>query len=157
MQWFDDGIRDMLEHFAYDFYVVQPDTSVTCVCTDFATKQGDPECKKCLGQGYKIYIRKIRGALEDRSSTFQNINVRETSSSHIYYIDRNYPVDEKDVIVDGEDVVVIHRVDRKRSTGKDTVYFKCYGVPKKNQRTLFLKNFQQILKDWEDKHVRGSR
>ena len=149
MEWLDEGIEEILEKFSYEFYVAEPDLNVTCVCMNYTTKQGDPECEKCFGEGYRMRIRKMKGTFEDRSSTFQNQNVRESSVSHIYYIPGRYRIKDKSVIVDGDDAKDVHRLDRRVSANKRLVFYRCLAIPKKNNRENFIKSFKKALADWK--------
>ena len=151
MQWIDEGIERILDKFSYSFYVVEPDMNMTCVCKNYTTKQGNPECEKCFGLGYRARIRKVEGVLEDRHSTFQNKNVRESSISHIYYVKGKYSIGENSTIVDENVACDVHRKDRRVSADKRIVFYRVLTIPKKNNRDVFIKNFNKALNSWKVK------
>lgn len=139
---FNQAIKNIIAKFSYPFYVVQQDFKVKCVCVDHTTKQGKSTCEKCLGLGHKIKIKKIRGASEDKRGTFRNRGLEERSTVASYFIDSKYPICRDNVIVDGEDVFTVYRLENKKTP--ESVYNHCYAVPKKNDVKIFLENFNKI-------------
>ncbi|MED1125327.1 hypothetical protein [Bacillus atrophaeus] len=145
MREFNENIKKILQKFSYDLFIVQQDFDVKCTCLDYTSKQPDPFCPKCLSTGSKIKIKKIQGASSDTKGTFRNLGVNESSLTVIYYIDAKYPVYERNVIVDEDEVYVIHRLERKRTANKETVYQKVYATYKKSNVKAFLKNFDRVV------------
>lgn len=146
MREFNNGIKRIIEKFSYDFFIVQQDFKVKCTCIDFTTKQADPLCPKCLGTGGKIKIKKMRGASSDSSGSFKISGVSESATMTIFYIDAKYPVFEGNIIVDGDDTFMVHRLERKKTTNKEMVYYKAFCNIKKVHSTAFMKNFNRIVK-----------
>lgn len=145
MREFNDGIKRIIEKFSYSFLIVQQNEKVICTCVDFTTKQADPHCPKCLGTGHKIKIKKIRGASEDSKGSFRLSGNSDTAVMTVFYIDAKYPVYDKNVIVDGDEVYMVNRLERKKTTNKELVYYKVYCNPKKTNTKSFLKNFNRIV------------
>lgn len=144
-QWLDDGIKNIINTFEYDMFVVAVDYARDCTCKNFTTKQGEADCKLCLGTGQKIKIRNIRGASQESSSSFRSQGVDEKSLANIYYIKAEYHINERDLLVDGDAVVIANRIERKKGTQREYVYQKCLCIPKKADVQVFLKNFYDIV------------
>ncbi len=143
MKEFNEGIKKIIEKFAYEFFVVQQDFKIKCTCVNFTTKQAEPACEKCLGLGNKIKIKKIKGASEDRKGTFRNAAVMEANIAFTYFIDAKYPIFENNIIIDGEEVLKVYRVEKKKTP--EAVYTQCYAVHKKTNPKLLMKNFNKII------------
>lgn len=144
MENFNKSIKRIIKKFEYDFFLIQQDFEVKCSCHDFSTKQGVPSCEKCLGTGYKIKIRKIRGASEDRKITYRNLGLEERSVGYTYFIDEKYPIYEDNIIVDKDLVLVAYRVERSKTN--EPVYSKCLAVQKKSDSKMLLRMFKKIVK-----------
>lgn len=146
MREFNENIKKIIEKFSYNFYVVQQDFRVMCTCVDFSTKQPSPLCPKCLGTGRKVRIKEIRGASEDRKGSFRNMGMDEQTLATVYYIDAKYPVFEQNLIVDEDEVYIIHRLEKKKTANKETVYYQAMAHFKKSHNKEFLKNFNRVVK-----------
>lgn len=142
----NEGIRAIIDQFSYEFYVVQQDFHISCSCVDFTTKQPDPACPKCLGTGHKVKIKKIKGASEDQKGSFRNIGIDERTTAVTYFITSKYPIYEKNIIVDEDDVLIVHRLEKKKSTNKEVVYYKVYAHYKKSNVKEFLENFYKVIR-----------
>lgn len=146
MKAFNDGIRNMIKKFDYEFNIVRQDFNNPCACVDFVTKQPDPACKKCLGTGYRVTIRKIRGASQDSHGSFKNNSTEERISASSYYIDGKYDISTENIIIDAGVPLVSHRVEVKRTANREIVYRKVYAVMKKGNPQLFMENYNRALK-----------
>lgn len=146
MKVFNESIKSIIEKFSYDFHIVQQDTSKPCACVDFTTKQPDPGCKKCLGMGYKVVIRKIRGSSQDSQGSFRNAGIEERVLATSYFIDAKYPVFQENIIVDNGKPLIVHRIEEKRTANREPVYRKVYAVNKKGNPTIFMKHFSEVIK-----------
>lgn len=146
MKQFNDNIKRIIEKLAYDFYIVQQYFNIKCSCVNFTTKQPAPACPKCLGTGHKIKIKKIRGASQDDKGSFRNLSFNESAFMTSYYVDAKYPMFEQNIIVDNNEVFIVHRIEEKKTANREIVYRKAYGVPKKTHRKEFLSNFYRIVK-----------
>lgn len=146
MKWMDEGIRKVIRRFEYDAYRVAVDRERKCVCRDFATGQGDPACKKCLGTGFKIKIHEVKAASQESSSSFRSQGNDEKGLATIYYVDATYHFNEQDILVDGDDVYIVHRIERKKGTQKEYVYQLCICIRMKTDVEIFLKHFYEIVR-----------
>lgn len=146
LKWLDKGIRDIIETFQYDVYVVNIDKRIDCSCKNFTTKQGDPAHKLCLGTGQKVKIRAIKAASQETNASFRNDDASEKARGMIYYVDTKYQINDYDLIIDDNDVFIAHRVERHKGTNREHVYQRCLCVNKKTDVQAFLKNFNEIIK-----------
>jgi hypothetical protein len=147
MRAFNNNIKRIIEKFSYDFFVIQQDFNIDCSCKNFTTKQADPTCPKCLGTGHKIKVKKIRGASEDRKATFRNSGLDEQTLAYHYYIDAKYPISEQNIIVDGDEVMIAYRIEKKKTANREHVYTKVAAHKKKSDIKIFMKNFSKIVGD----------
>ena len=145
MRQFDRSIKKILEKYAYDVYLVQQDFAVKCVCVDLATQQAKPDCPKCLGTGKKIMIKKIKAAGQNAQVSIRTYNTNEFITTGVYFIDAKYPVRYDNILVDGNDVHVIQKVDKNNTEDGNNIYQKCDTVYKKSNVIEFLKNFHAII------------
>jgi len=146
MNSFDRSVLRIIERFSYKFFVVIKNEDVKCTCLNHGTNQADPKCKKCLGTGYKIKIKEVEGASQDS-------NVPETVRPTSGFITaRNYYIKSSevelgldDIIVDGDSVWSVYQLNDKTSFHGNQVYRKYATVPKKSDKSIFLKNFNEIV------------
>lgn len=144
MKWLKEGVERVIREFMYPFYVVQQDFSVTCSCV-YMSKHADPACKKCLGTGYQITIRKAKGYSEDIMKSVRQSYASEPIISAEYYVLSKYPLHSKNIIVDGDEAFIVHEQERLKSTEKTEVYQLCYTYPKKTDPKIFMQNFNEVM------------
>ena len=131
-------IIDLLEH---EFFVVHCDSAFRCTCIQEGTESADPTCKRCLGTGYRIKIKKAKGAsqMTDLPSTTHKgggiiINVD-------YYIKQPTKIKRGDYIVDDDTVYLVHEAQKLNSFKAENVFLKANCVTKKTDQKIFLKYF----------------
>jgi hypothetical protein len=145
MEKFNRNILKIIEKFEQDLFVVQQDFSIKCLCRNFDTKQPDPKCKKCLGTGHKIKIRKIKGAKQDTSIPNAQRPINELIIASLYFIKSEYPVYQDNLIIDNDEVLYIYQRRRAASFKGEEVYQKCMAMPKKLDYKAFIENFNSIV------------
>lgn len=143
---FNKGILDMISLHSYEFYTIERDLNIMCTCTDPATKQANVNCSKCLGTGYKIRIRKMRGASQDTK-------LPPTFRSDKFLVARNYfiptnniELKEDDLIVDGDSVYLIFEYQQMLGLEGSIPYKKYSATKKKFDAAIFFKNFNNIIR-----------
>lgn len=144
-------IRDTIERCAYDFYVIHPITKIRCRCVEHSTKQADPTCKLCLGTGYKIKIKKIRGAANDIEANAAGRGVRGSEAITVaktYFIDSKYPIEDYDVIIDEDEVLYVFRIHTMKGLQGEVTHNQVTAYPLKNDQKVTLKNFKEIMKKY---------
>jgi hypothetical protein len=141
---FNENILNVIEKMSYNFFAVQQDFNVDCICVNFDTKQANPGCKKCLGTGKKIKIKRLRGACQEPKPPSLPRSGREMVEAKNYYIKPDNLMARDNIIVDGDEIFVVQGVQREKAFHGELVFQKCTTVPKKSDTELFLKNFRWI-------------
>lgn len=145
MKKLNDGIKEIIEMFSYPFYIVQQDKSFKCTCTNPTTGQADGTCPLCLGTGYKIQIRKIKGVSFDSKASFRDQGLDEQTLSCTYYVDAKYPIFKDNLIIDNNNVRYVYRTEYKYSSNKEMVYIKASVHEKKTNPKKILENFYRLI------------
>lgn len=153
---FQKSIKDVIAKCSYEFYIVQPDLNVKCTCVDITTKEPTPTCKKCLSTGYKIKIRKIKGAADDKEDNVSGRGVKGSAAQTIrrtYFVDSKYPIKDYDLIVDGREIFYIFRIFHLRAIDGEETHKQIFAIPKRNDHTAILNNFNEIM----DRYRKGKK
>ena len=142
---FDKSILKIIELHSYDFYIITRNLDIICSCINHETDQADPKCKKCLGTGRKITIRKGRGAAQDSKipSTFRTTDL---ISSRSYFLPYVYSMKEDDLIVDNNEVYLAHEIQKLIAFKGKIPYSRISCVKKKFDSKIFLRNFYEIIR-----------
>lgn len=141
---FNKGILDIIKTFSYEFYIISRNLDIQCTCVSHATKQADINCNKCLGTGYKIIIKKIRGAAQDTQlpATFRGGNFLVARN---YYIPINETLIEDDLIVDNDSVFMVYEYQHNIGIKGTIPYKKISATKKKFDTKTFFSNFNKII------------
>lgn len=148
MSFFNNNITKIIDRYSYSAYVINCNKSFVCTCVNHDTKEPDANCKKCLGTGYKIRIKKIEVSNNNTNVPASNAVIRESLKvliTQIYYIKAKYPIKKDDIIVDGLDAYVAYEISSGQSDHGELVYRKIMAVTKKYDQTKFMDNFNQIV------------
>lgn len=144
---FDTRIQDLVRMFEYPVYLIHPDKKINCICQDFSSKQGDPQCMTCLGFGKKISIRVIRAAVQP---TIVADSEYHKSAGRIYYTRTEYPVEKYDIIVDHYNIDVVQTAKRYQTNAKGVIYYQIYTVQKGLNREIFRNHFYELIRSSPD-------
>jgi len=143
---FENQISHIIDLFNHSFFIVQQDFNIACDCVDFNTKDPDPNCKKCLGTGNKIKIKKIFGVRQD---TTVPSTLRPSNS---FFVAKNYYTNEQqikikkdNIIVDGDEILYVYQIQNHNSYKGKRVFQKSLAVTKKINSDVFLENFNSII------------
>lgn len=141
---FNKGILDIIKTCSYEFYIINRNLDIQCTCVSHATKQADATCGKCLGTGYKITIKKIRGAAQDSQlpATFRGGNFLIARN---YYIPSTEKLLEEDLIVDNGSVFMAFEYQENISIKGTIPYRKISATKKKFDTKTFFSNFNRII------------
>lgn len=142
---FHKGIEDAIKKCSYEFYVVHADLAVDCSCMKQATAQPDAACKRCLGIGKKIKIRKTEGASNNVLKGTATLGVTSSRVTKTYFILNNFLPNEKDLIIDDNEVYYVHRSERRRALGGVYTHSEIAAIKQTNKHNTVLKNFYEIL------------
>jgi hypothetical protein len=145
MSWLSKGILDVIEKFSYDFYIVKQDPKVLCTCIKAGTNQPDPTCKKCLGLGNKIKIKKAHGASNEIQIP-QGARIGEgLVRAKSYYFKYDVALGMNDLIIDGDEVFYVFRSENGKGFHGEPCLEKVMAVSKKFDQAVQLKNFYEII------------
>ena len=73
------------------------------------------------------------------------LGIGEQASTSVFYMKADAKILVDNIIVDGDEVDVIQRVEAKRSDKHQPVYYRCEANPKKANTKLFLSLFNKII------------
>lgn len=149
---FNNNIQKVIKKFSYPMWIIYRDQDIKCTCVDFTTNQPNPKCKKCLGTGRKIKIRKITAARQPFrvSITGQGV-ATEFSLYSTYYTLNNIKANPRDILIDKNSVDVIQDYYEERCNDNEPTYYRYLTAPKKTNKDIFFKMFNYIL--GSDKNV----
>ena len=137
MKYFDENIQALITMLEYDMWLVAPDKHIDCVCKNFTTKQGDPSCPKCLGTGYKIRVKKIKGVRQPTVTLSAQLPVKTETGVFFFKVD--YKIKDDDLIVWNNEIEQVVKTERHCSDAQKPVYYRCETIPKKSDNNIFLK------------------
>lgn len=145
---FAGGILYILKQFAYDMYIISIDKSMICTCvSDIENKNPNLECKKCLGTGYRIRIKKVKGANRTGKSSFRTYGVSENGTTNIFYFSGKYPIKENDLIVENNNMYIVERCNKETGAENKVIYYRAEANPVKQYPTVRISNFNEIIGD----------
>lgn len=142
---FNKNIEYIIELLDHEVYVVYLNKKVKCTCLQEGTSQPDANCKRCLGTGYKIKIRKCMAACQDSSIPSTIRNTTGFVISRNYYVRSKDRLNNDDIIVDGNDVYFLFQGPDYASFDGKQVFQKCSAMPKKLDSEEFFVNFNKIV------------
>lgn len=142
---FNQKLLKTIEECAANFLVVKQNTNIKCSCVNHSTRQPDPLCKKCLGTGYKVSIKKMRGACHEEMKGGTHLSARGSRITRTYFMDPQYDIQENNYIVDRNEIHYVYRVNTER--GLDGVYThkKVMAVMLQENHDKILKNIMEVL------------
>ena len=127
----------------YDMWLVSPDKHIDCVCKNYDTRQGNRLCPRCLGTGYKIKIKKIKGVRQPGTVSSSGMGV--TTETGIYFFKEDYHLKDDDLIIWNDEIEQITKTERYCSDAQKPVYYRCETKPKKTDNKVFLNNFYRAI------------
>lgn len=145
---FHRGLHKLIKKIEYEMYIVNVDRNYTCTCLGKEANEGDPNCPKCLGTGYKIKIRKILGIKQPYKTVSKGASGAESLSSAVsrYYIDDKYgPVKNGDLMFVKDEIDVIKLARKHKIDSTIDHYFECSAVLKKYNTKTIYKNFLKLI------------
>ena len=129
-------------------WLVSPDKHIDCVCKNYETKQSSKICKRCLGLGYKIKIKKIKGVRQPGSMSASGMQLN--TETGIYFFKNDYKIKDDDLIIWHDEIEQVTKTERFCSDAQKPVYYRCETKPRKSDTEIFLKNFYKAIgKKWK--------
>lgn len=145
---FNNNVYRIMDMMSYKMFVINVDYKSPCTCLNYDTKQGDPDCKKCLSIGYRIKVKRVEGA--SMSSTLGNSQreIRDMVLGNLYFIKKKYDINRNDYIIDDQNI--FHVTDKRmvKSFNGSHKYNKYLTTKKKHNSEKMLNNFFILLKEY---------
>lgn len=95
----------LTDEFGINVLYIRNCKFIRCTCFDDLNKEGDPNCKLCMGTGHFASIQKIR-AIESANSAYSSENAIKANPTgitnqkrEIYYIRHQFNPKERDMIL----------------------------------------------------------
>lgn len=145
---FNKNVKRIIQKLAFPAYVIILDPLLKCPCRD-QHETADPACKKCLGTGKKIKIRKIKAAMEPDEVSVRLSGQQQKIASNYYYFDADDVTTEMiqpgNIIVRDDEADILQSPKKYRSDSNKVIYYHCEAVNKKDNKELFLENFRRLV------------
>lgn len=142
---FTGKIKQVIECCSYNFFLIQQDFNIKCTCLNQTTLQPDDNCKKCLGTGYKVKIKKCRGASDDQLKGGATLSARSSRIIKKYFIDSKYSIFENNLIIDNYNVYYVYRTQKMRGVYEQYTHKEITATLKTENHDKILNNFLNII------------
>lgn len=145
MEIFNRMIERTIEHLEGDVFIINLNKQITCICSKNGSSEPDAKCPLCLGTGYKIKIKKAKGACQDSKLAS---TVRETTSVVItktFYMKAIYHVAQDDIIVSNDELFYVYETKKLKTKGNVDLYMQHLCIDKKYDAKAFFSNFNKIV------------
>lgn len=131
---YNEMARSIIDKFSEDVFLIYVNRDITCTCRKEGSGHPEPRCKRCLGTGYKIKIRKTTANIQG-DKVYINCDC-----------DKN-KMHKDDLIVFSSKPYIINDLELFKSYKGIGVYYKLEIVPKKLDVKIFMENFQNIIRN----------
>ena len=138
-------ILNMIEECSANYFLVKKDDRIKCECVNHTTRQPDASCKKCLGTGHKVSIKKIRGACYEQMKGGATLSSRTSRIIRTYYFPTEVELSENDFIVDQGEVYYVYRVATYRGLDGKATHKQVTSVLKSEDHDKIYNNFKNII------------
>lgn len=145
MKIFNRMIEKTIEHLEGDIFIINLNKQITCLCRKTGSSEPDAKCPLCLGTGYKIKIKKAKGACQDSKLA---ATVRETTSVVItktFYVKAMYHIDRDDILISNNEIFYVYESKKLKTKGNVDLYMQHLCTDKKYDTEEFFKNFNKII------------
>ncbi len=142
---FNKQVEEVIELLDHQVYVIYQNKNIRCSCGHGESRQPDPACKKCLGLGHKIKIKKVMCVCQESSNPKTVRDKANFLIASLYYFKTKDALNNDDIIIDGENVSVVFQGTDYASFDGKKIYQKCTCPPKKSDTSQMMKNFNKIV------------
>lgn len=146
MEIFNKMIESVIEHIEGEIFIINLDKNIKCICIKEGSGEADIKCPYCLGTGYKIKIKKAKGACQESKLAS---TVRETTSVVItktFYVKAKYHIHQDDLIVSNDEIFYVYETKKLKSKGNVDIYMQHLCIDKKYDAKVFFNNFNKIIR-----------
>lgn len=142
---FKNKVLSMIETCSSNFFLVVQDRTIQCSCLNHTTKQPSATCQKCLGTGYKVVIKKSRGACWEEMKGGATLSSKTSRIMRTYYMDPKYPIAENNLIIDHNEIYYVYRVATMRGLNGEITHKQVTSVLKSEDHDKVYKNFKKVI------------
>lgn len=142
---FKNKILKMIEECSSNFFLVEQDKRIQCSCLNHTTRQPNASCPKCLGTGYKVIIKKSRGACWEEMKGGATLSSKTSRIVRTYYMDAKYSIAENNLIIDRNEVYYVYRIAVMRGLDGEITHKQVTSVLKSEEHDKILKNFMKVI------------
>jgi hypothetical protein len=142
---FNQKLLSAIEKCSSNFFIVKQNKNIQCSCVNHSTKQPFAACKKCLGTGYKVTIKKIRGACHEEMKGGAHLSARGSRITRTYYLKADYEIAENNYLIDHNEIYYVYRVAMERGLDGTISHKRVTAVLRQEDHDKILNNFLEII------------
>lgn len=152
---FTEKIQKAIEECSYPFFVVQQDFNKKCPCVDASTGEADPNCKKCLGTGYKVKIKISHGAsYEEMKVGGSSMSAKNSRVVKHYYTNRNCDLKQDNYIIDENELFYVYRISNLKGIHNEYTHQEIMAALHVNDHDVILRNCLEVINKFLPKKKR---
>ena len=138
-------VEKLINRYGYYFYLINCNAAIKCTCLDPITKDPNLKCKKCLGLGYKIKIRKVFGAI--RETKEREVSIAQTISitPKIVYIKGLVHSSKDDLVIDNESIYRVFTRQYHKGEHGEFGFTRLTCPTEKSNHSTFIRNFRRLM------------
>lgn len=142
---YNKKIRYVMDNVQKDIYIINLFKENKCTCLHSGSSEPNPRCKKCLGTGYRIKIKKAKGVLQDSDLASTIRSSSQTIVAKNCYLLEEYSIGIDDLIISEDYILLVNEIKEYRSRDNEVIYRRCFCVDKKYYTEDFINNFNAIV------------
>ncbi len=143
----DRTVKKLIDRYGYYFYIIRCVPGTECGCVNHTTLAPDPRCKRCLGTGHKIRIKKVFGAIREIKERESEAVISVNSTPKIVYIKGKLIVNKDDLIIDNEDVFHVLACQYHKGEKGEYAFTRLVCPYTKANPAHIIRNFKELLND----------
>lgn len=140
-------VNYLIDRYGYYFYIIRCVPETECSCVNHTTRSSDPKCKKCLGTGHKIKIKKVFGTIREIKERESESVINVNSTPKIVYIKGMLRINKDDLVVDNEDVYHVLACQHHKGEKGEFAFTRLICPFTKTNPAHFIRNFKELLND----------
>lgn len=138
-------VQYLLNRYGYWFYVIKCVPETECSCVNHTTMSPDPKCKRCLGTGHKIKIKRVFGSIRELKQRESDISQRVPSTHKVVYIKGFERINKDDIVIDNEDVFHVLACQHHKGEKGEFAFTRLICPYTKSLPTHLIRNFKELL------------
>lgn len=143
---FTKKIQNAIDICSYPFFVVQQDKKKQCTCVEDSTMQPNPNCKKCLGTGYKVKMKIVKGASNEEMKTGgATMSAKTSRVIKNYYLKDDYDIEQDNYIIDNNELYYVYRKRHMKGIKNEFTHTEITASLHVNDYDIILKNCLEVI------------